>query len=108
MRALAHEVLDLIGNVGNDLNRAAEEIASTLLADHVVVDLAGGEIRQPRGLAMRKALVVPEIEVGFGPVVGDIDLAMLKRAHGAGIDVQVRIKFDHPYGQAARLENRRE
>jgi hypothetical protein len=33
---------------------------------------------------VREALIVPEIEVGFGPVVVSEDFAVLERAHGAG------------------------
>ena len=35
-------------------------------------------------LALVKRLVVAEIEVGLGAVLGDEDLAMLERAHRAG------------------------
>ncbi len=47
----------------------------------------------PRKLTGREALVVPEVEVGFGAIVEDINLAVLKRAHRARIDIEVRIKF---------------
>ena len=46
-----------------------------------VVDLVG------------EALVVPEVEVGLRAVVGDVDLAVLVRAHRAGIDVDVRVEL---------------
>src|SRR6202044_3326278 len=44
-------------------------------------------------LGVGEALVVAEVEVGLGAVIGDEDLAVLERAHGAGIDVQVRVKL---------------
>ena len=47
-----------------------------------------------------------EVEVGFGAVVGDEDLAMLERRHGAGIDVQVRIQLAQPHGETAGLQKR--
>src|SRR5207248_10241436 len=34
-----------------------------------------------------------EIEIGFRPVVGDVDLAVLVGAHRAGVDVDVRIEL---------------
>ena len=34
-----------------------------------------------------------QIEVGLGAVVCDVDFAVLKGAHGAGVDVEVRIKL---------------
>jgi len=40
---------------------------------------------------VREALVVPEVEVSFSAVFGDENFAVLKRTHGAGIDVEIRI-----------------
>ena len=53
---------------------------------------------------MREALVVAEIEIGFGAVVGDEDFAVLERAHGARIDVEVRIELLQRHAQPAALE----
>jgi hypothetical protein len=52
-----------------------------------------------------EALVVAEVEVGLGAVVGDEHLAVLERAHGARIDVDVRIELDHGDLEAAGLED---
>src|SRR5487761_710060 len=49
-----------------------------------------------------------KIEIGFGAVIGDIDLAVLIRAHGARIDVDIRVEFPEPDAEAARLEQRAE
>src|ERR1700685_2809959 len=38
-----------------------------------------------------KSFVVPQVQVGFRTVVGDVHLAVLVRTHRAGIDVQVGI-----------------
>ncbi len=37
-------VLDVVGDVGDGLDGAAEEIAAAFLGDQVEVDLAGGEV----------------------------------------------------------------
>ena len=55
-----------------------------------------------------EALVVAEVEVGLGAVVGDEDLAMLEGRHRAGIDVQVGIEFAEPDRIAAGLQQRPE
>ncbi|CUP34884.1 Uncharacterised protein [Bacteroides xylanisolvens] len=34
-----------------------------------------------------------EIQIGFRAVIGDEDLAVLVRAHGARVDIDVRIEF---------------
>jgi hypothetical protein len=85
--ALADEILDGIGNVRDDLNCCAKIIAAPLAREDVLVDTAGRNVVMARCRATSKALVVTEIEVGFGPVVGHKDLAMLVGRHRAWIDV---------------------
>ena len=55
-----------------------------------------------------EALVMAEVEVGLGPVVGDEHLAVLIRAHGARIDVQVGVELAKPHSVPARLKKRAE
>ena len=96
--------LDLVGDVGDDLDGLAEVSALTLLVQHVPVDLAGGQVRILVQVLVDEALVVAEIEVGLGAVVGDEDLTMLQRAHGAGVYVHVRVELLAGDLQAAALE----
>src|SRR5690242_17841099 len=71
------ELLDRVRNVGDHLHRRAEILAAPLAADHCRVDPAGGNrIAAPRGDA-DVALVMPEIEIGLGAVIGDVDLSVL-------------------------------
>ena len=49
------------------------------------------ELRVVSGVG--EALVVAEIEVGLAAVVGDVDLAVLIRAHRARIDVDVGVEL---------------
>jgi hypothetical protein len=63
--------------VRNHLHGGAEIVAAPLLGDDVLVDAAGGDVV---GLARRdagEALVMAEVEVGLGAVVGHEDLAVL-------------------------------
>jgi hypothetical protein len=55
-----------------------------------------------------EALVVAEIEIGLGAVVGDEDLAVLIRAHRARIDVEIGVELAQPDLVAARLQKRAE
>jgi hypothetical protein len=86
--------LDLVGDVRNHLHRLAEILAAPLLLDHRLVDLAGGEVVAPFHARVGEALVMAEVEVGLGTVLGDEDLAVLERAHRAGIDVDVGIELE--------------
>ena len=75
--------LDLVGDVRDDLHGVAEVLAAALLGDDRRVDLAGGDVGEPAQVAVEEALVVAEVEVGLGAVVGDEDLAVLERVHRA-------------------------
>ena len=90
---LAHGVLDLVGDVRDDLDGLAEVVAAALLGDDLLVDAAGGEVVVARELGVGEALVVAEVEVGLGAVVGDEDLAVLEGRHGAGVDVEVGVEL---------------
>ena len=87
--------LDLVGDVRDHLHGAAEVVAAALLADHALVDLAGGDELLRGQAGADEALVVAEVQVGFGAVVGDVHLAVLERAHRARIDVDVRVELHH-------------
>ena len=96
--------LDLVGDVRDDLHGVAEVLAASLLGDHLRVDLAGRDVGRPVQVDVEEALVVADVEVGLGAVVGDEDLAVLERVHRAGIDVEVRIQLLHRHAETARLQ----
>ena len=101
---LAHGVLDLVGDVGNHLDGLAQVVAAALLGDDLLINPPGGEVVVAGQFGVGKAFVVAEIEVGFGAVVGDEDLAVLERRHGAGIDVEVGVELHQVDLDAARLQ----
>ena len=45
-----------------------------------------------------------QVQVGLVTILGNEDLTMLERAHGTGVDVQIRVGLLHRYLVAARLE----
>ncbi len=92
-RHLLERGLDLIGDMGNHLDGLAQIIPAALARDDLFVDAAAGEVVGLGQPGVGKTLVVAEIEIGLGAVVGDEDLAMLERAHGAGIDVEVGVEL---------------
>ena len=78
----------------DDLHRLAEVVAAALLGDDRRVDLARRVVAVlgEHG-AGGEALVVAEVEVGLGTVLGDVDLAVLVGRHGPRIDVEVGIQL---------------
>ncbi len=98
------EVLDLVGDVRNDLDRLAEIVAAPLALEHVGIDPSRRDrVCPPRGHA-GEAFVMAEVEIGLGPVIGDEHLAMLERRHGAGIDIEIGVELSEPHREAARLQ----
>ncbi len=104
LRDQLHAVLDLVGDVRDDLDGPAEVVAAALLADHRVVDRAGGHVGAARGVGVREALVVAEVEVGLRAVLGHEHLAVLERRHRARVHVDVRVELLDGDLQAARDE----
>jgi hypothetical protein len=98
------EFLDRVGDVGDHLDRAAEIVTAPLLAQNVGVYPASGHVvRFGRGDA-GEPLIVTEVEIGLCPIVGDVDLAVFDRAHGAWIDIEVGVEFAYPHAISARLQ----
>ena len=86
-------VLDLVGDVRNHLHRATEVVAAPFLLDDAQVDLAGCPVGVLRRQRAGEPLVVAQVEVRFGAIVGDVHLAVLVRAHRARIDVDIRVEL---------------
>jgi hypothetical protein len=92
-RHRADGVLDLVGDVRDHLDGAPQVVAAPFLLDDRQVDLAGRPVAVARRQLVGEPLVMPEIQVGFGPVVSDVDLTVLKRAHGARIHVDIGVEL---------------
>ena len=86
--------LDLVGNVGNDLYRAAEIVAAALLADNLGINAARGEVVLTGHAGPNHSFVLAEIEIRLGSIGRDEHLAVLERAHRARIHVDVWIHLD--------------
>src|SRR6478735_4052793 len=91
--AREHELLDGVGDMRNHLDGGAEIVAAAFLGDDVLVDAPGGDVVGLGGRAPREALVMAEIEIGLGAVVGHEHFAVLIRRHRSGIEVEIRIEF---------------
>ncbi len=89
---------------GNDLNGFAEVVAATLFQDDLLVDAAGGEVVVARQRRVGETLIVAQVEVGLGAVVGDKNFAVLEGRHGSRIDVEIGVELHHVDAQAAALK----
>ena len=86
------------------LDGAAKEVSLALARDEALVDGTGGEVGVAREVLVNEALVVAQVQVGLLAVLGDEDLAVLERAHGARVDVEVGVGLLHHDLVATSLE----
>ena len=100
----ADGVLDLVGDVRDDLHGAAQVLAPPLLVDDRLVDPPGGDVVLLGERAVDEPLVVSEVEIGLGPVVGHEHFAVLKRRHGTRVHIDVRVELLHRDVQPALHE----
>ena len=98
------ELFDLIGHVGNNLNRGTQILAPAFLVQHVPVHLSGGQVGELVQVFVDEALVVTQVQIGLRAVLGDVDLAVLVGAHGAGVNVDVGVQLLGGDLQSPRLE----
>ena len=98
------EFLDGVGDVGNDLNRATQIVSTTLATENVGINPSGRDVIRLGCRDPREPFVMSQIEIGFGPVVGDVDLAMLKGAHRARINIQIRVQLTDTHTVTTCLE----
>ena len=100
------ELLDFVGDVGDDLDRAPQVVAPALLGDDVEIDAPGGEVVLLAQGDGGVAFVMAQVQVGFGAVFGDEHLAVLEGVHGAGVHVDVRVQLLEGDPEAPGLQQR--
>ena len=89
---------------GDDLHGTAVVAAFALALEDVEKDLPGGDGGIAGKVLIDEALVVAEVEVGLGAILGDEDFAVLIGVHGAGVDVEIGVEFLDGHRIAARLQ----
>jgi hypothetical protein len=105
VRQLFNSVLYLIGEVRDDLYRAAQKVAAPFAEQQVAVYPAGGGVGGGRTFDVDKAFVVTEVEVCLRAIFSHIDLTMLVGGHGAGVDVKIGVQFHDGDADAAAFKD---
>ena len=96
--------LDFIGDMRNHLNGGAQVFAPALPVDHGFVYASAGHVAGLGEIFIDKAFIMSQVQIGFRAVVGHKHLAMLVGVHGAGIDVDIRIKLLNAHAQSPALQ----
>ena len=95
---------DLVGDVGDDLDRCAQIVAPALAVQHGPVYLAGGDGAVAGQVLIHEALIVAQVQVRLRAVVSDEHLAVLIGAHGAGVHIDIGVEFLVPHPDAPLLQ----
>ena len=96
--------LDLVGDVRDHLDGLAQVFASPLLVDDVLVDASGGDVVGLAGRHIQEALVVAQVQVGLGAILGHEALPVLVGIERARIHVDVRVQLLDGDREATRLQ----
>ena len=75
------------------LNGRPEIFTSSFAVQNIPVDSSGGEIRELIQILVDESLIMSEIQIGLRSVIRNINLTMLVRAHGSGIDIDIRVEL---------------
>jgi len=100
----AHDTLDLVSDVRDDLDGVSQVLPPPFLGDHAGVDLPGGGVGLAGEVDVKEALVVADVQVRLRSVLGDKDLPVLEGVHRAGVDVDIRVKLLHRHADTARAQ----
>ena len=99
-----HPALDFVRNVGDNLHGFAQVGALALLGNDRVINLAGGYVVGLGSIDAQVALIMSEVQVGLGAILGHIAFAMLVGIQGPGVDVDVGVEFLDGHPQASCLQ----
>ncbi len=87
------------------LHGLAEVFSVAFLLYYAVVYLSGGEIVLAGQIRRGEPLIVAQVKIGLGTVISDKNLAVLERAHGPGIHIDVRVQLDVVYLEPSRFHD---
>src|SRR5215813_12095945 len=97
-------ILDLISNMGNDLNSATQIFSPAFFSNYRSIDLTSCHIISLMSRLIGKALIMSQIEIGLGTIISDKDLAMLIGGHCTRININVGIELHERDGNPTVFE----
>ena len=81
----------LVGDMGHHLHGLAQVIASALFLNDILVDTPRSDIVRAMGAHIQEALVVPQVQIRFVPVFGNIAFPVLVGVERPRVHVNVRV-----------------
>ena len=100
--------LDLVGDVGNDLDGFAQVLPPTLFVNDALVNAACGDVVGLGCFHIQEPLIVAQIKVGFRPIHRDVTFSVLVWIQRARIHVDVGIQLLDGHFVPSRLQQFRQ
>ncbi|VTM87308.1 Uncharacterised protein [Raoultella ornithinolytica] len=100
-----HALFNRVSDVRDNLYGCAQIVTAALFTQNVGVNTTRGEVVAAAHFGTDEALVVTQVQIGFSAVFSNEHFPVLDWAHGARIDVDVRIQFHHGYVKPTGFEN---
>ena len=97
--------LNFVSNMGDDLNRTTQIVATALTTQNRLVNLAAGEVIILGHFGTQETFIVTKIQISLGSVLGNIDLTMLIRTHGSRINIEIGVELKNGDTQTSGLEH---
>ena len=86
---------DLIGDMRDDLHGASDVVTVPFSGKDSLIDLSGSDIGVAVEAFIDEPLIMPQVKVRLGAVIGNEYFSVLDWIHGSRIDVEIRIKLLH-------------
>ena len=98
-------LFDGVRDMRDGLNRAAQKLPAPLAGYDLAVNPPRRYVGKAGQVHVHEPLVMPQIQVGLRTVVGDENLPVLIRRHGAGVDVEIGVELHQRHRYAAAFED---
>ena len=95
---------DLVRYMRDYLHCAAQVVAAPLLVQNVPVDAPRRQVGESVEILIDESFIVSQIQISLSSVIRDEDLAVLVRAHGSRVDVDIWIELLARHFQTSALE----
>ncbi len=99
-----NEFFDHVCDMGDYLNSRTEIEPFSLALQDGFINSTGCDAITPAGCPVCVALIMTQIQIGFGTVICYENLSMLIRTHRTRIYIKVRVEFAHPHRKTPRLQ----
>ncbi len=86
-------LLDLIGDVRDNLDGFPKEFPPAFLFDNTLVDAPRGDVVGLGGTHIQEPFVMPQVQVRLGTVIGHIALPVFIRVERSRIHVDIGVQF---------------